>query len=456
MFAQKEINANKVTTNTKKISTNTIQVLGNTTNINSRSLSQTSTMSIHQVRETPIDSITNSVINTYYGDTHSGGTYTSVIGNSNSNTSNSNTAVNCPMMHVQVNIPFLQSCVSSSAQIDFCNHGTASALGSFVDVELPAQLLLDSADIPFTVVGTNLYRFQLGTVPVLFCDQFEIYFTTDCDSTLIGMEHCIHAHIYPDTLCNSVQSTPLITIDASCVAGKTTFTLHNHGTAVTMDQHMQLIVIDDHLIVGGSPYVYWDDTLELESGASLGRGFTPSSSGQNDYKLDLTDKQGNLLVSSTVHDCYVGSPNVYINTFHTHQSINTFGNGGILPSMSTGCAINGNSTTQTSSSFGPPATSSRPPNDNTSPSIEFVEEEETNVQVFPNPFSEYATVKIDGPITKRFTFRLYDTMGKMVRLLEINGQDEFQIERNDLLSGMYLYQIDAKGKSIHSGKLIVK
>lgn len=450
LFAQENTSTDKSSIKTNNDQTGTTQIQNTSTN--NRLILQSSTTGTHQVREI------RGGLQTDNGSTYGDNIHTSAGGDHSSDgNQTSSTLVNCPMMHVQVNVPFLQSCIHSSAQINFCNNGTATAFGAFVEVELPTELSLDSAGLAYTLVGANLYRFQLGTVLMSDCNQFEIFFTTNCDSNLIGAEHCIHAHIYPDTLCNSVQNTPLITVDATCIAGKTTFTLDNHGTAVTMDQHMQLIIIEDHLLVGGTPITYYDDTLVLESGGTFALGFTP---GQDDYKFKLIDGAGNQLLQSRVNNCYDGSPNVSISYQHTDP----FGNGGMTPAISQGCAINGEAPAQTNSTFAPSANPNAKPNgganNNSSKDdakdLEALNTEQTTVLVFPNPFSQYATVKIEGPISDRFMFRLYDATGRVVQIMEIEGQKEFQIERGNLIQGMYLYQIESEGDLIDAGKLIIR
>ncbi|MBL4648740.1 MAG: T9SS type A sorting domain-containing protein [Aureispira sp.] len=460
LFAQKNTTADKLTVKTNREQTGTTQIQPNIPTTNGRLILQSSTTGIHQTRQIPRGGSQYQAV-TPYGDN----IYTSDDGGSNSNTNQTSTLVNCPMMYVQVNVPFLQSCISSSAQINFCNNGTSTAFGAFVDVEFPTELSLDSADLSYTLLGPNLYRFQLGTVLISICNQFEVHFTTDCDPNLIGEEHCIQAHIYPDTLCNAVQNTPLITVDATCNAGKTIFTLSNHGTAVTMNQHMHLIIIDDHLIVGGSHTTYVDDTIEIESNGTYTHGFT---AGQNDYKLTLTDGLGNQLLYSRVKNCSAGSSDLLIENFHTHQDVDQFGNGGILPSISEGCAINGDAPAQTNSIFTPSSNTSfnsnggsndnnnNSNNKDASSNLTSLELEETTVLIFPNPFSQYATVRIEGPISDRLMFRLYDATGKTVQMIEIENQREFQVERGNLLQGMYLYQIESEGKLIDAGKLIIK
>jgi hypothetical protein len=451
LFAQKNNTENEATVKTNSDQSGTTQT--NTPSVDGRLILHSSTTGIHHVREIPRGGL--QVNNgTIYGDDIRT-SEDDILNNSSSQTSS---LVNCPMMYVQVNIPFLQSCIHSSAQVNFCNHGTATAFGAFVDLELPAELVLDSADLPYTIVGTNLYRFLLGTIAISACNQFDIYFTTNCDSNLIGEDHCINAHIYPDTLCNGVQNTPLITVDATCVNGKTTFTLNNHGTAVTMDQHMQLIIIEDHLLAGGNHRELINQSLVLESGGTFTRGYTP---GIPDYLLTLTDNLGNQLVHSSVKSCSIGASNTLINTSHAHQSIDQFGNGSLLPSISQACAENGQATTQTNSTFAPTNTNSESSDGNTTTrdntsNLEAFELEETTVLVFPNPFSQSATVRIEGSISDHFMFRLYDATGRMVQLMEIEGQKEFQIERGNLLQGMYLYQIESEGQLIDAGKVIIK
>jgi hypothetical protein len=457
LFAQEKNHANKATIKTDSYQTGSTQIQTKTSTTNNRLFSQSSTIETHLDRQISRGGVVyDTETETPYGvDIHS-----TVEGDLNSNSSQTSSLVNCPMMYVQVNIPFLQSCISSSAQVNFCNHGTAPAIGAFVDVEFPAELLLDSAEIPYTLVSANLYRFQLGTIPTSICDQFDIYFTTDCDPSLIGKAHCIDAHIYPDTLCNSVQSTPLITVDATCTLGKTTFTVKNHGTAVTMGQQMELIIIEDHLLVNGvgMDTTYHNDSFALVSGGTSIHGF---NTGMQDYKLTMTDGLGNQLVQSSVIGC-TDTTNASIYNFHAQQNTDQFGNGSTLPSTSQGCAVNGASVSQSSSSAAPSSNTTFNPNEGSNnntdaaSNLESLESEKTTVLVFPNPFSQYATVRIEGPMSDRLMFRLYDATGKTVQMIEIEGQREFQIERGNLLRGMYLYQIESEGKLMAAGKLLIK
>ena len=50
----------------------------------------------------------------------------SVSGNTGANGSNPSTSLSaCPLMYVNVDVLYLQSCVSTPTRISYCNHGTA-------------------------------------------------------------------------------------------------------------------------------------------------------------------------------------------------------------------------------------------------------------------------------------------------------------------------------------------
>ncbi len=86
-----------------------------------------------------------------------------------------------------------------------------------------------------------------------------------------------------------------------------------------------------------------------------------------------------------------------------------------------------------------------------------------SVLVFPNPFSESATLEIKGtspqyrvPESGNNDLKLliYDVFGKMVLKSEIRNCKSF-IRRGNLPEGIYFYQIISENKSISTGKLII-
>ena len=79
---------------------------------------------------------------------------------------------------------------------------------------------------------------------------------------------------------------------------------------------------------------------------------------------------------------------------------------------------------------------------------------EFQVKAFPNPFSNRVTVEVVGA-TDQLQLNLYDQVGAKVRSLN-SSTGRFQIEREDLTSGFYVYRVTGSEGLIGSGKLIAE
>ena len=78
------------------------------------------------------------------------------------------------------------------------------------------------------------------------------------------------------------------------------------------------------------------------------------------------------------------------------------------------------------------------------------------VKIFPNPFSETATFEIEGdPLSKTSHFSLFDMMGRQVRSEKFEG-NQFNFERNNLPTGIYVFKIENEGRRVATGKLVVR
>ncbi len=86
-------------------------------------------------------------------------------------------------------------------------------------------------------------------------------------------------------------------------------------------------------------------------------------------------------------------------------------------------------------------------------------EEQNNlndVVIFPNPFSESATISIIGQLKMdNGEFIIYDVYGRKVKKLSIINSP-FSIQRDDLSQGMYFYEVRDGEKTIGKGKLIAE
>lgn len=79
-----------------------------------------------------------------------------------------------------------------------------------------------------------------------------------------------------------------------------------------------------------------------------------------------------------------------------------------------------------------------------------------SIQAAPNPFSNSTTISIenydeDAPII----FELFNALGERVKSIEAT-QTQFEVQRDQLTAGIYLYRATANNKLIGSGKLIIE
>ncbi len=80
---------------------------------------------------------------------------------------------------------------------------------------------------------------------------------------------------------------------------------------------------------------------------------------------------------------------------------------------------------------------------------------ESNISVFPNPFFAQTTFTINNQTIKNAQLCLYDLMGREFKKIGISGS-KYQLERENLISGVYFYQIISENKTVASGKLLVE
>ncbi len=78
--------------------------------------------------------------------------------------------------------------------------------------------------------------------------------------------------------------------------------------------------------------------------------------------------------------------------------------------------------------------------------------EKVNVKLFPNPFSEKATLLLDIDFAENLSLEIYDFQGKMLRSIQNISAKRIEIDRKGLTSGNYFYALRSDGKIIYSGR----
>jgi V8-like Glu-specific endopeptidase len=81
--------------------------------------------------------------------------------------------------------------------------------------------------------------------------------------------------------------------------------------------------------------------------------------------------------------------------------------------------------------------------------------EKNNLKIYPNPFSELATIEFDNNSHLSFTLTIFDPMGRIVRK-EMTTSNRVRIERRGMASGLYLFVLSNNEGVELTAKMIIK
>jgi uncharacterized repeat protein (TIGR01451 family) len=141
----------------------------------------------------------------------------------------------CAIMQVDVSTPRLRRCFNNNYTVSYCNKGTATATGAYVNITLDSLLEFVSADKTVASKTGRTYRFNLGDIALNDCKTFDIVARVRCgDSTRLNQTLCVEAKIFPDTCGadNSLWSGANLTVNGSCLGDTVVFVVSNTGRAI--------------------------------------------------------------------------------------------------------------------------------------------------------------------------------------------------------------------------------
>lgn len=82
--------------------------------------------------------------------------------------------------------------------------------------------------------------------------------------------------------------------------------------------------------------------------------------------------------------------------------------------------------------------------------------ESVYLYVIPNPFSQTATIEIEGLENyNNLSFEMYNLFGQTFRASQLPDDSRFEIERGDLPGGVYFFQLKQNNRVISNGKMVV-
>ncbi len=78
-----------------------------------------------------------------------------------------------------------------------------------------------------------------------------------------------------------------------------------------------------------------------------------------------------------------------------------------------------------------------------------------NSVIYPNPFNDNAVLKVDAGSDSQLILRIFDTLGQELKTVAMKD-DTYQLDRSNLVNGIYFYQISNEAGIISNGNFIIE
>lgn len=209
----------------------------------------------------------------------------------------------CPhYMFVDIGAPFLRPCFENDYTLQYCNAGMETEDDVYIEVVFDGLNVPLTATPMWTSVDGDTYTFNIGTVESGTCGIIDITTFLDCDA-VVGLTHCVEAHIYPDEICadpNPSWNGASLNVTGRCQNDEVIFTIENVGDN-DMTAPSSLIVIEDHVVMmtGEVPVLLSGESTEIIKSAN---GST--------YRIEVDQvpfHPGNSAPSAWVEACTIGA-----------------------------------------------------------------------------------------------------------------------------------------------------
>ena len=205
---------------------------------------------------------------------------------------------NCPALGVHIGTNVLRRCFSNNYYyVDYCNDGTAPAENAYIIVTLDPFITPLSASIPYTNLGNNVLRFNIGDVGIGDCGNFNLKVQISCNAAL-GQMHCTEAHIYPDSACVPVSaqwSGASLHMTSQCDADSVRFLIQNVGTG-NMTSAVDYIVVEDAVML-------MTGQIQLDAGKQITLSFPANGSTWHVEVEQVPFHPGNSQPALSVEGC---------------------------------------------------------------------------------------------------------------------------------------------------------
>jgi hypothetical protein len=79
-----------------------------------------------------------------------------------------------------------------------------------------------------------------------------------------------------------------------------------------------------------------------------------------------------------------------------------------------------------------------------------------DIKISPNPFDDYSNLTFTNPKNEKHTLTIFNTTGQIVQQKDNIISGEIKIERENLVSGIYFFQLRSVSNVVVTGKLVVE
>ncbi len=153
----------------------------------------------------------------------------------------------CHELSVALNTGRIRACFPTRFSLSYQNLGSATAISSYIDVEIDEDFEpISESSHSFVQLEDHLYRFDLGNINALDFGIISFTASLSCDAQF-GATHCSTAKIYPSSECREIPPTwsgASVSLEASCQDDQLVFELSN-STDHDMTESVKAIVLRD-------------------------------------------------------------------------------------------------------------------------------------------------------------------------------------------------------------------
>ena len=158
--------------------------------------------------------------------------------------------ISCPLLTVDISTPFLRRCFDNTYYVKYSNIGNLIAENAFIEITFDPFIIVNSSTLPWSIVEENTYTFLVGSLAIGQEETFTINTTVNCEETVLGQTHCVHAHIRPDTLCAPILPVwdgASLELSSICEQDSIRFIIKNVGDG--MSTPVPYLIVEDNVML---------------------------------------------------------------------------------------------------------------------------------------------------------------------------------------------------------------